>query len=231
MRISRILSTITAVLLVIFLGASANAAGEVTKVRAIDAQSISSVTLKAGVGSVRVEPGSGAAIEARVVLRAKRSTGIFSSLPDVEKLEISATTRGDQLELDMDAKNIQEDWVLKLPTKEISALEIMCGVGEIKVTAPAKRVELDLGVGDAEIDIVTGAIKVRVGTGDLRIKTGLSNAGAVEGTTGVGSASLKGLEGTVKSNVVGSRVYGQGGGQQPIDAMVGVGDLTIELTQ
>jgi len=107
----------------------------------------------------------------------------------------------------------------------------MFGVGDIKVTAPAKRVELDLGVGDAEIDIVTGAIKVRVGTGDLRIKTGLSNAGAVEGTTGVGSASLKGLEGTVKSNVVGSRVYGQGGGQQPIDAMVGVGDLTIELTQ
>jgi|GEM_PF-1009305 len=229
MRISRILSTTAAVFLVISLGAPANAAGEATKVRTIDAQSISSVTLKAGVGSVRVEPGSGDTIEARVVLRAKRTTGIFSSLPDVEKLEISATTRGDQLELDVDAKNIHEDWVLKLPTKKMSALEIMVGVGDVKVTAPAKRIELDLGVGDAGIDVVTGAIKVSVGTGDLRIKTALSNAGEIKGTTGVGSASLKGIEGTVKSNAVGGRVSGQGGGQQPIDATVGMGDLSIEL--
>ena len=231
MRISRVLSATAALLLGLSLGAPVNAAGESTKVRTVDAQSISSVTLKASVGSVRIEPGSGDTIEARVVLRARRTTGIFSSLPDVEKLEISATTRGDQLELDVDAKNIQEDWVLKLPSKKLSAVEVMVGVGDVKVTAPAKRIELDLGVGDAEIDVVTGAIKVSVGTGDLRIKTSLSNAGEIKGTTGVGSASLKGLEGTVKSNAVGGRVSGQGSGQQPIDATVGVGDLSIELDE
>ena len=84
-------------------------------------------------------------------------------------------------------------------------------------------------VGDADIDVVSGAIKVNVGTGNLRIKTALANAGEIKGTTGVGSTSLKGLEGTVKSNAVGGRVSGHGGGQQPIDATVGVGDLSIEL--
>jgi hypothetical protein len=231
MRIPRIFPTTAVLLLGVSLGAPTNGAGEATKVRTIEAQSISSVTLKASVGSVRVEAGGGDTIEARVVLRARRTTGIFSSLPDVEKLEISATTRGDQLELDVDAKNIQEDWVLKLPSKSMSALEIMVGVGDVKVTAPAKRIELDLGVGDAEIDVVTGAIKVSVGTGDLRIRTALSNAGEIKGTTGVGSTSLKGLEGTVKSNAVGGRVSGQGSGQQPIDATVGVGDLSIELDE
>jgi len=229
MRISPLLPSLIILVLGMVSAAPTHAAGETTKTRTIDAQSIKSIVLKAGVGSVRVEPGSGEKIEARVVLRAKRTTGIFSSLPDVGKLEISATTRGDQLELDVDAKNIQEDWVLSVPSKSLSALEVMVGVGDVKVFAPAKRIELDLGVGDADIDVVSGAIKVNVGTGNLRIKTALANAGEIKGTTGVGSTSLKGLEGTVKSNAVGGRVSGQGGGQQPIDATVGVGDLSIEL--
>ena len=229
MRIPWLFSTAVITLLGIGLGAPTNAASEAAKTRTIDAQSISSIKLKAGVGSVRIESGSGDTLEARVTLRAKRTTGIFSSLPDVEKLEISATSRGDQLELGVDEKNIQEDWVLRLPNKKMSALEIMVGVGDVKVLASAKRIEVDLGVGDAHIDVVSGAITIKVGTGDAHIKTALANAGDIKGVTGVGSTSLKGLEGTVKSNAVGGRVSGKGGGQQPIDATVGVGDLSIEL--
>ncbi len=231
MQIPRIFSATALVIFGMALGAPANAASDATKTRTIEAQSISSIKLKAGVGSVRIESGSGDTIEARVTLRAKRTTGIFSSLPDVEKLEISATTRGDRLELGVDEKNIQEDWVLKLPSKKLSALEIMVGVGNVKVLAPAKRIEVDLGVGDAHIDVVSGAITVKVGTGDAHIKTALANAGEIKGVTGVGGASLKGLEGTVKSSAVGGRVSGKGGGQQPIDATVGVGDLSIELDE
>lgn len=231
MKIIRVIFISTLLVYGLLLGQPANASESVTKIRSIEVREINSVTLKTSVGSVRVEPGSGDVIEARVVLRPKRTTGIFSSLPDVEKLDISATTRGDQLELGVDSNNVQEDWVLRLPRKTLSALELRVGVGDVIVTAPAKRIEIDLGVGDAEIDVVTGAITVKVGTGDARIKTALRNAGEIKGTSGVGSVSLKGLEGTVKSNVVGGRVSGSGRGQQPIDVTVGVGSLSIELDE
>jgi hypothetical protein len=45
----------------------------------------------------------------------------------------------------------------------------------------------------------------------------------------VGSASLHGLEGVVRSGGVGGKVSGTGRGQQPIEARVGVGDLEIVL--
>lgn len=215
----------------LFFTSPSHAASEVTKTRTFDSRTVNSVVLKGGVGDVRVELGSGDMIEARVTLRAKRNTGIFSSLPDVEKIDIAATTRGDQLELDVDAKNIEEQWVLRLPTKVLSALELMVGVGDANIVSNAKRLELNLGVGSANIDAPTGAIVVTVGTGDARIKTTLANAGDIDGTTGVGGVSLKGLEGTVKSRAVGGRINGTGRGNQPIEATVGVGDLNIELTQ
>ena len=61
--------------------------------------------------------------------------------------------------------------------------------------------------------------------------TANSNAGPIEGVSGVGNISMEGLEGTVKSRAVGGRVTGKGRGQQPIEVKIGVGDLVIELTQ
>lgn len=205
------------------------AAGEATKTRTFDAQSINSIELKAGVGDVRIEQGSGNDIEVRVTLVAKRNTGIFSSLPDVEKIDIAATTRGDQLEIGVDAKNVEERWVLRLPKKTLSALEVKVGVGEVRVSGDVKRLEVDLGVGDVRIDVPNSAIEVQVGTGSARIKTALESAGVIEGKTGVGDVSLIGLEGSVKTRAVGGRVDGKGRGDQPIEVTVGVGNLQIEL--
>mgnify|MGYP003349789516 CR=1 FL=1 len=113
----------------------------------------------------------------------------------------------------------------------MSSLEVKLGVGNVAVVSDAKRLEVDLGVGDVELDAPTSAVAINVGTGDARVKTELSSAGPIEGTSGVGSVSLTGLEGTVKSRAVGGKVTGKGRGQQPIEVTVGVGDLTIELTQ
>lgn len=207
------------------------AAGEATKSRTFDAQSINGILLKAGVGDVRIEQGSGNDLEVKVTLVAKRNTGIFSSLPDVEKLDIAARTRGDQLELGVDAKNVEERWVLRLPRKTLSALELKVGVGEVNVAGDVKRFELDLGVGDARIDLPTSAIILQVGTGSARVKTRLDNAGVIEGKTGVGDVSLIGLEGSVKTRAVGGRVEGKGRGDQPIEVTVGVGNLQIEVSR
>ncbi|MBM4209300.1 MAG: DUF4097 domain-containing protein [Gammaproteobacteria bacterium] len=217
-------------LITLALSTTVAAADEVTRTRSFKAAEIASVALRSGVGEVRIEQGTGDVLEAQVTIKPKRTTGIFSALPDVKNLDMSATTRGDQLSLEVDAKNIEERWLLRLPKKMLSAVEVKLGVGDIKATASAKRIEVDVGVGDADIDIAVGAITLQVGTGDASIRTPRVNAGTIDGKTGVGGVSLKGLDGTVKGSTVGGSVSGQGAGQQPIEARVGVGDLNIVLS-
>ncbi len=206
------------------------AAVEVTRSRSFKATEISSLALRSGVGAVRIERGTGDTLEAHVTIKPKRTTGIFSSLPDVKNLDMSATTRGDQLALEVDAKNIEERWLLRLPKKMLSAIEVKAGVGDIKVTAPAERIEVDLGVGDAELDIPVGTITLQVGVGDASVRTPRANAGTIDGETRVGGVSLKGLDGRERQYAVGGSVSGQGAGQQRIEARVGVGNLSIVLS-
>lgn len=203
---------------------------EVTRSKSINAAGVASVVLPAGVGDVRIEQGSGELIEARVTLRPQRAMSFFGSQPDLEQLDIAATIRGDQLTLDVDAKNIEEDWVVTLPKTLLSALEVKVGVGDVRVSAPARRLKVDVGVGDVDIDVPSGAVALQVGTGDAAIRMPASSAGSIVGRTGVGGVTLRGFEGSVKSATVGGSASGKGRGQQPIEARVGVGDLQIELT-
>jgi hypothetical protein len=142
---------------------------------------------------------------------------------------MSVTTRGDQLRLGVDAKNIEERWLIRMPRKMISAIEVKAGVGDVSITAPARRIEVDLGVGNATIDVASGAISLQVGTGDATVRTTLANAGAIEGKTGVGAVSLSGLDWTVNSRAVGGSASGRGRGQEPIDVAVGVGSLSLSF--
>lgn len=211
------------------LPAVATASEAVTRTRLLSSDGITAIVVEAAVGEVRIEQGESNAIEARVTLTAKRNTGIIGALPDVSKLEMSATTRGDQLRLEVDSKNIDERWVVRLPKKMFSALEAKLGVGEVKITVPARRIEVDLGVGDARVDVPSGAIAVRVGTGNAEIRTARTNAGKVEGTTGVGGLTVTGVDGTVERHMVGGSIEGKGRGREPVEATVGVGDLTVTL--
>jgi hypothetical protein len=198
-------STLAVALLVISTALPAVASESVTRTRMLAAENIASIVVEAAVGEVRIEPGESDAIEARVTLIAKRNTGI-GALPDVSTLQMSATTRGDQLRLEVDSKNIEERWV------------------------PARRIEVDLGVGDARVDAASGAISVRVGTGNAEIRTTRENVGTVEGTTGVGGLTVTGVDGTVDRHWVGGSIAGKGRGREPIEVTVGVGDLTVTLT-
>lgn len=213
------------------LPAVASASDSVTRTRMLAAEPIASIVVEAGVGEVRIEQGEGSAIEARVTITAKRNTGIIGSLPDVSKLEMSATTRGDQLRLEVDSKNIEERWVLRLPKKMFSALEVKLGVGNAVVSVPARRIEVDLGVGDARVDSASGAIEVNVGTGNAEIRSARANIGNVDGTTGVGGLTVTGVDGLVERHVVGGTIEGKGRGREPLEVTVGVGDLKVTLTE
>lgn len=207
----------------------ASAPEEVVRARSFPAADLGSVLLKAGVGAVTVEVGGGENLEVEVTLRPRRTTGLFSPLPEAEQLQLGAKLRGDQLVLGVDAKNIEEKWRVRLPARPLSAVEIKLGVGDVRIEAPARRFEVDVGVGDVKVKVPGGAVALRVGTGDARIESKLGDAGAIFGKTGVGTAALHGLEGVVRSGGVGGKVSGTGRGQQPIEARVGVGDLEIVL--
>ena len=207
----------------------ASAPEEVVRTQRVPAGDLGSVLLKAGIGGVTVEAGGGDHFEVEVTLRPRRTTGLFSPLPDVEQLQLSTKVRGDQLILGVDAKNVEEKWRVRLPSRPLSVVEIKLGVGDVRVEAAARRFEVDVGVGDVGLKVPGGAVEVRLGTGDARIESRLADTGTVFGKTGVGSASLHGLEGVVRSGGVGGKVNGTGRGQQPIEARVGVGDLEIVL--
>jgi hypothetical protein len=211
--------------------ALAPAADSVTRTRLLATDPVASIVVEAAVGEVRIEQGEGNAIEARVTITPKRTTGPVGKLPDVSKLEMSATMRGDQLRLEVDSKNIEERWVLRLPKKVFSAIEVNLGVGEVSVTTNARRVEVDLGVGDAKIDAPAAAVSVNVGTGNADIRSTRANVGAVAGTTGVGDLTVTGVDGTVERHMVGGSIKGKGKGREPIDAKIGVGELKVTLAE
>ena len=227
-----VLSRITLVsALLALLPVVAPAAEKVTRTRMLASENINAVLVQARVGSVRLEPGEGNAIEATVTLEAKRNSDPVSKLPDVTKVQMSATTRGDQLRLGVDEKNIEEHWVVRVPKKMFSEFEVKLGVGEGMINATARRITLDIGVGDAKVDSASGAITVRVGTGNAEIRTARANAGAVEAATGVGGLTVKGVDGTVERHMVGGSIDGKGRGREPTEAKVGVGDVTVTLTE
>jgi DUF4097 and DUF4098 domain-containing protein YvlB len=211
--------------------AIAPAADSVTRTRLLATDPVASIVVEAAVGEVRIEQGEGNAIEARVTISPKRNTGPVGKLPDVSKLEMSATMRGDQLRLEVDSKNIEERWVLRLPKKVFSAIEVNLGVGEVSVMTNARRVEVDLGVGDAKIDAPAAAVSVNVGTGNADIRSTRANVGAVAGTTGVGDLTVTGVDGTVERHMVGGSIKGKGKGREPIDAKIGVGELKVTLAE
>lgn len=200
-----------------------------TKTQTFEAKSIHTIVLTADVGTVRVEASSADVIEARVTLRPKRNTG-FNALPDVNAINMTATVSGGRLALDVKEKNVEESWVLRLPRKMVSALELQVGVGEVSVTNHAQQLQLSLGVGDATVLAPIGAVNVSVGTGDVLVTTSLTNAGGIDGTAGVGNVSLRGLNGSMKSHMIGGKVSGKGRGRHSIQVTVGVGDVKIELT-
>ena len=211
--------------------ALAPAADSVTRTRMLATDPVASIVVEAGVGEVRIEQGEGNAIEARVTITPKRTTGPVGKLPDVSKLEMSATMRGDQLRLEVDSKNIEERWVLRLPKKVFSAIEVKLGVGEVSVTTNARRVEVDLGVGELKLEAPAGAIAVNLGTGDADIRSTRANAGSVEGTTGVGGLTVTGVDGAVERHMVGGSIQGKGKGREPIEVKVGVGELKVTLAE
>lgn len=207
----------------------AHAADSVTRSGRFEAAALNALHLQAGVGDVKIEQGEGTAIEVQVTLQAVGEHW-FGRKTDLAAVTLSSTTQGRQLTLKVDARDVKESWKVRLPARPLDELSVNAGVGNLTVNAAAGKVNLKLGVGDIDLTIPTGSVKLQLGTGDATVRTPVNNAGALSGSTGVGGAHLKGAGSSSKANGVGASLSGQGSGKARIDAQVGVGELSLELT-
>ena len=207
----------------------AHAADSVTRSGRFESAALTALHLQAGVGDVKIEQGEGTAIEVQVTLQAVGEHW-FGRKTDLEAINLSSVTQGRQLTLKVGARDVKESWKVRLPSRPLDDLTVNAGVGNLTINAAAGKVNVKLGVGDVDLTIPAGSVKLQLGTGDATVRTPVNNAGALSGSTGVGGAHLKGAGSSSKANGVGASLSGQGSGKSSIEAQVGVGELSLQLT-
>lgn len=195
----------------------AESADEVTRRHSIKSDGITGLDIDAGVGSVRVEPGSTANYELTVTIEPAKK-GWFGKPADVSTAKVKIVRRGDRLELSLDPDSVdggslQGTWRVRLPVPAPSTVEVDLGVGEARIEAPSSAVRLDVGVGEA------------------KIVTRLDSAGPVSAAAGVGDASISGIDTSRARHVVGGQSSGRGQGEREIKVNVGVGEAGVTLTK
>jgi hypothetical protein len=217
-------------MVVCMAGIGQAAEGPVTRQKDFAAGGITAVSLDAGVGSVRIEQGDADRIRVTARLEAKRMSNPLSALPDVSKLDIRHAVVNGTLELRVDAKNLNEDWVVTLARTPLNRIDVELGVGDIEVQSNARRVSVEAGVGDVRVDAASAEINVDVDVGDARVVTSQKSAGSIEAKTRVGEVTLKGSKTSSVSGSVGASVSSQAEGSNPVIIKVGVGDVRVDLT-
>ncbi|MFZ8885740.1 MAG: hypothetical protein ACO4AL_09515 [Steroidobacteraceae bacterium] len=196
---------------------AAEATEEVTRRHTLRAEGVQVLKIDAGVGSVRVEPGTADTYQVVVTIEPAKK-GWFGKKADVSKAQLKIERSGERLQLSLDPDSVdgaslQGTWRVKLPAQPPAEVEVDLGVGEARIEAPASVVRLDVGVGEAKV--VTAA----------------ASAGAVSAAAGVGDAHITGAEASRQRHVVGGQSSARGQGQRDITVNVGVGEAGVTLSR
>ena len=145
------------------------------------------VHVKTDDGSVRIDTGTGSAIEAQVTTKGWRIAP--------EEVTITESQTGDRVDIEVRLPkgthfgmgNRSIDVVLRMPKE--ADLEVHTGDGSIEVQPVTGRVSLSTGDGSITVDGLQGEISLHTGDGSIRA-TGLS--GRLKADTGDGSMNVRG---------------------------------------
>lgn len=186
------------------------------------------VHVKAGDGNVRVEPGGGGGVSARVT-----TTG-WKIGP--EGITIRESQTGDRVEIEVVVptlhfsgwNNRRIDVALRVPAE--SNLAIRTGDGDIDARSVSGAVELSTGDGDIAVAGISGELKLHTGDGGISA-TGLS--GRVAADTGDGNVDVRGrftgLDVHTGDGNVAASVEGGSKLEGPWSVRTGDGDVTLRL--
>lgn len=192
------------------LAAPVAAQENVVRHHTFDANDIDSLHLEYRVGTLTLESSNSDNIEIELTIKPERGTSWFRRSPNLEDMDLRSRDRNNRLSIEFDEKNVNTDWVVRLPALQF--LEIEIGVGTIKGYLPPAETEIDLGVGSIELVAnrsTTGSINLSVGVGDTSI---------------LGSTDRESSRAFVSSESSGA-----GDGNQSITIEAGVGDIILSL--
>lgn len=200
----------TLVLLASFVTAGpAIASSEAERHYRFDSQNVRVLHIDNAVGQLEIKSSTANEIRIEMVLEGKRS-GLLRRKADVSDVELEVRERGDQLYLKLQQDKVQAEWVVYMPALE--------------------KLRVHLGVGTADIELADTALDLNVGVGTALIRGNKSFVGQFNGSAGVGSVSVSGLD-NYKSQrrVVAEDAKGAGYGDKDISVDVGVGDIKLHL--
>jgi DUF4097 and DUF4098 domain-containing protein YvlB len=181
-------------------------------------------------GNVRVEPGDGARVEARVT-----TTG-WRIAPD--EVVIVERQTGNRVELEVKLPKVRHGWTghrsvevaLRMPAR--SDLEVRTGDGSVDVRGLAGRIQASTGDGDVVAAGIEGELRLHTGDGTIRAS---ALGGRVSADTGDGDVDVRGRfdvldlrtgDGNIDAGVdSGSRVAA------PWSIRTGDGDVRLQLAQ
>ncbi|MEX0739002.1 MAG: hypothetical protein WD071_06655 [Pseudohongiella sp.] len=182
---------------------------EVTREHAFQGHDIGSLRLDISVGTVRVEPSDSDDIEVSLTISADDDRW-FRRTPDVDNMDLRSTQQGDRLRLSFKEKNVNTEWLVKVPNLD--------------------QVDIELGVGTVEVFMATFGMYVDVGVGTIDLQASASEIDTVDLSVGVGDTQVYGGEQTENQRaMVSSETSALGKGVHAIKARAGVGDVTAKL--
>ncbi|WP_405128206.1 hypothetical protein [Pseudoalteromonas sp. PB2-1] len=161
------------------------------------------------VGSLEVQNYAGSEVVVTVRIEPKNDTGWFDSEMDLSDIKLSHSQNAGSLSLKLDNDDIQQNWLVKMPS--------------------TMAIDVELGVGDIEINDTSNSVDIELGVGAVRIDSALDDYKRIELETGVGDTKIRGMLNEAKQSrkIVSSHSNYSGNGQFEIDVEVGVGDIKV----
>ncbi|WP_062270780.1 hypothetical protein [Endozoicomonas arenosclerae] len=161
------------------------------------------------VGHIDVRPSKDNNIHVEVKIR--ESDEWFKD--DIQKAELAIREKGDRIliEVGPDGKEYQEEWTVYLPA--------------------IKKLNLDVGVGEADIEDINTDMSVDVGVGSIKVSATQLNYSDVKAESGIGNTRISADTGKSFSerHLVGGTSFWEGSGQHSMSIDVGVGDASVKL--
>ncbi len=177
----------------------------------VDAAELDSARLEFPIGQLEIVTYDDDEIQLDIEIEAERHWFIFSK-KDVADVELEVQIVGSNVYLGIDNDDVEQHWIVKIPTK--LALTIEVGVGEIKIEEFSNNLEMDLGV---------GSVRVEVAGADYDV---------IHVESGIGDAQIVGFSQSAESerNFISADAIYHGEGDLEMEIEVGVGDIQVKST-
>lgn len=195
------------------LGTYAYAAtNTVTRTLDVSLESVQTLNIDGGVGTMDIVPVAGTTLRIEVEIEGNR-TGLLRRKRDVTDIELAQHLDNGELKIELtedDFDDLEVHWTIQMPA--VAATSLNLAVGQLIARVGATALDVNVGVGQASVTA-------------SRI-----DAGHIEASAGVGSATLHGANRSDSQRAfVSENADGFGEGAFDIKVNVGVGEASVFL--